>query len=621
MRFDQPLRTKAYLLVAIPLVLELLFVGGLLYMVNQVESELVAEQHARDVTDHLNKILRLLINDGVIGGMSSLSRHQQQAPANAAEVFSHDRHSTDDKIKAEAAIVRAMVSSLPEEAQLFDKMYASLSTGLDILRHTQDVLGQGDNLSSFRSMGKMRRSIEDISKVMEVLIVQESEKAEASQRASIQGRETIKIWLYVFVLGNLVLAAVLTFLFNKDTTDRLKILMDNSYLLASGKKLAAPIQGKDEIGQLDRTFHDMAQVLEEASRKERAIVENAIEVICSINAEGRFSAVNPACTNRWGYSPDDLVGARLSRIICPEDLDSTIEKMKKISLDRSSGSFENRVVKKDKSLADMEWTAQWSATEKALFCVVHDVTEKKQIDRLKADFVAMVSHDLRTPLTSVQGFLELLGAEAYGPLSEQGYDSLEMTEGNIKRLITLINDLLDIEKMESGMLELHLQPTDMTLIIKRSIEAVAGFAQKQGITVMMPDKQKQPVEADGDRLVQVIVNLLSNAIKFSPKGECIVVAAERKGTKMRVTILDRGRGVPASMRESIFERFKQVELNDERKKGGSGLGLAICKAIVERHGGSIGVEPGPEGKGSLFWFILPTAVASSAPEKVVQKAK
>jgi signal transduction histidine kinase len=187
----------------------------------------------------------------------------------------------------------------------------------------------------------------------------------------------------------------------------------------------------------------------------------------------------------------------------------------------------------------------------------------------------------------------------------------------------LINDLLDIEKMESGMLELHVQPTDMSLIIKRSIEAVAGFAQTQGISVFMPDKQKQPVEADADRLVQVIVNLLSNAIKFSTKGESVVVAAETKGSKMRVTILDRGRGVPASMRESIFERFKQVELNDERKKGGSGLGLAICKAIVERHGGTIGVEPGPEGKGSLFWFILPTAAVttSSLQKKAAQKVK
>jgi signal transduction histidine kinase len=296
--------------------------------------------------------------------------------------------------------------------------------------------------------------------------------------------------------------------------------------------------------------------------------------------------------------------------------------MKAISLDRSSGTIENRIVKKDKSLADMEWTAQWSATEKALFCVVHDTTERKQIDRLKADFVAMVSHDLRTPLTSVQGFLELLGAEAYGPLSEQGYDSLEMTESSVTRLISLINDLLDIEKMESGMLDLHIEPADMSTIFKRSVDSVSAFANQNSVTIILADKEKKPLDADADRLVQVIVNLLSNAIKFSPKGESIAVQAETKGTQMRVTILDRGRGVPANMRESIFERFKQVERNDERKKGGSGLGLAICKAIVERHGGTIGVDANPGGQGSMFWFILPTVAPTPTNQKATsQQAK
>jgi signal transduction histidine kinase len=225
----------------------------------------------------------------------------------------------------------------------------------------------------------------------------------------------------------------------------------------------------------------------------------------------------------------------------------------------------------------------------------------------------MVSHDLRTPLNSVQGFLELLGAEAYGNLSEDGYDSLEITEASVKRLIALINDLLDLEKMESGMLELRIARTDLKTILSSSIGSVISFAKQADVEVKIAGDAHLILDADNDRLVQVVVNLLSNAIKFSPKGSQVTIDVAKSPDSVRVNIRDRGRGVPEKMRESIFERFKQVELNDERKKGGSGLGLAICKAIIERHGGKIGVEPGSDNVGSVFWFTLPLT-ATAIPE-------
>jgi PAS domain S-box-containing protein len=388
--------------------------------------------------------------------------------------------------------------------------------------------------------------------------------------------------------------------------------MDNTNRLAAGKELTPSIGGTDEIGRLDSTFRQMAALLEEANRKQRAAFENAVDVICSIDKDGRFASVNPASMNVWGLSPDDLQGTRISQMIFKDDVADTLEKIKQIITDKSSGSFENRVIKNDKTLVDMNWTAQWSGEEKTLYCVAHDITERKQIDRLKADFVAMVSHDLRTPLNSVQGFLENLGAEAYGNLSEDGYDSLEITEASVKRLIALINDLLDLEKMESGMLELRVAKTDLKTVLSSSIGSVISFAKQADVQVKIDGDAHVMLEADSDRLVQVVVNLLSNAIKFSPRGSTVSIDVTKLPDSLRVNVRDRGRGVPEKMRESIFERFKQVELNDERKKGGSGLGLAICKAIIERHGGKIGVEPGADDVGSVFWFTLPLT-ASAVP--------
>jgi len=162
-------------------------------------------------------------------------------------------------------------------------------------------------------------------------------------------------------------------------------------------------------------------------------------------------------------------------------------------------------------------------------------------------------------------------------------------------------------------LELRVAKTDLKTILASSIGSVISFAKKAEVEVKITNDAHLMLEADSDRLVQVVVNLLSNAIKFSPKGSQVSIDIEKLPNSVRVNIRDRGRGVPEKMRESIFERFKQVELNDERKKGGSGLGLAICKAIVERHGGKIGVEPGPDEVGSVFWFTLPLA---AVPQEV-----
>lgn len=230
----------------------------------------------------------------------------------------------------------------------------------------------------------------------------------------------------------------------------------------------------------------------------------------------------------------------------------------------------------------------------------------------KKDLIAMVSHDLRTPLTSIQGFLTLLSTGMYGSLSQQGSEGLNIADANAARLISLINDLLDIEKMESGRLHMEFENADVDDIVQRSINAVIAFAQQQQVD-LMADPCKLSVLADRARLVQVLVNLLSNAIKFSPPHSLVKVVAEELADCVEFRVIDQGRGVPEKFKESIFERFQQVQDSDAKVKGGSGLGLTICKAIVEGHRGSIGVNS-IEGTGSTFWFRVPKqAVLSGTP--------
>jgi signal transduction histidine kinase len=207
--------------------------------------------------------------------------------------------------------------------------------------------------------------------------------------------------------------------------------------------------------------------------------------------------------------------------------------------------------------------------------------------------------------------LSLLEAEAYGQLSDNGHEKLAAAEANVDRLIGLVNGLLDLEKMESGKLDLDCEPCPVSLIIKAALGAVSGFAEQQGVRLEVPASigsgGDYVVHADKDRIVQVVINLISNAVKFSPKGGLVSLRVTPSGDFVRLSIVDQGRGIPPNMRDAIFDRFKQVEVADAKIKGGSGLGLAICKAIVERHGGVIGVDS-IEGQGSTFWFTLPKNV-------------
>ena len=234
----------------------------------------------------------------------------------------------------------------------------------------------------------------------------------------------------------------------------------------------------------------------------------------------------------------------------------------------------------------------------------HDMARSmKELEETKQQFLAMVSHDLRSPLTSLGLFLEMVSDGTYGQLSESGMKRTAVAERSVTRLIALINDLLDFEKLQSGQFNLEKKSFALAPVVARSLDAVSSLADQSKVKL-----QSDPIDfeayADDDRVIQILVNLISNAVKFSPEGGTVTVSATRSDSGVELRVADQGRGIPADFQSTIFEKFKQVKKTDATEKGGTGLGLAICKAIVEAHGGKIGVES-EEGKGATFWFSLP----------------
>src|SRR5687767_3661772 len=233
-----------------------------------------------------------------------------------------------------------------------------------------------------------------------------------------------------------------------------------------------------------------------------------------------------------------------------------------------------------------------------------DILQLREYEQLKSDFVSTVSHELRTPLTSMRGALGLVLSGAAGPLSAQGQELLRIANQNTERLIRLINDILDVEKIESGSITVRRDRCDLRSAVETTIAGVHGYAMEHRVRVTLRATQTTEVIGDQDRLIQVFTNLLSNAIKFSPAGGEVIVTIEVEGDVARVSVRDQGPGIPAEFQARIFGKFQQAESSSSRRHGGTGLGLAIARAIVERHEGHLRFETAP-GAGTTFIVELP----------------
>jgi signal transduction histidine kinase len=241
-------------------------------------------------------------------------------------------------------------------------------------------------------------------------------------------------------------------------------------------------------------------------------------------------------------------------------------------------------------------------------------TERKRLERLKDEFVSTVSHELRTPLTSITGSLGLLMGNTAGILSEPAARLLEIAHNNSQRLVRLVNDILDVEKLESGRTIFDFKRVEVGSLVGQTVESIRGYAEGHRVTVRIEAAAAvDDIRADTDRLAQVVTNLLSNAIKFSPPDGEVVIAVEKETDDVvRITVRDHGPGISADFKSRIFERFAQADATNARQKGGTGLGLSIAKQIIDRLGGEIGFADAPGG-GTIFHVELPIWDGSTDP--------
>jgi PAS domain S-box-containing protein len=340
----------------------------------------------------------------------------------------------------------------------------------------------------------------------------------------------------------------------------------------------------------------------------RGLLEAAPDAMVVVNHGGEIVLANLQAEKEFGYGQDELLGQNMKNII-PEGFAERLlagglrSAEDALTLQIAAG-IELTGLRKDRSEFPVEIMLSPLESAEGIL-VIRDISARKHSERLKDEFVSTVSHELRTPLTSISGSLGLLAGQWASELPKSAARLLAIAHTNSQRLVRLINDILDIEKLESSRVVFNLSQVDLRSLVEHAIEENRGFAESFGVHVRLDVASAgSEVNADPDRLAQVVTNLLSNAIKFSPAGGEVLVAVEKDGNVIRVSVCDHGSGIPDDFKPHVFEKFAQADGTTSRQKGGTGLGLSIVKQIVERLGGEVGFGDAPGG-GTIFHVELP----------------
>ena len=373
------------------------------------------------------------------------------------------------------------------------------------------------------------------------------------------------------------------------------------------------VTSSDEVGILAEEFNSMrwnlksaVEKLTEEEKKMTAIVNSIAEGLILVDSNNRILHINPAAERLLDLSQDSI----------DKDITKLIQNDELIQIEQAPSKNEDAnfvseitLIHHDEKLVLRTIASPFLDENGQTLGTVYlfdDITREKEIDQMKSDFISLVSHELRTPLTSIIGFVSFILDGKAGSINERQRNSLARVQRQSKRLAALINDLLDISRIESGRIQMEQAPISVLEIVTHRLEEIRPQADEKSIQLDLTAPESVPtILGDEARMGQVFTNLIGNAIKFTPNNGEVSIKVEADGNLLHVEVIDTGPGIPPEERQKIFDKFYQLSDISTRQQGGSGLGLSISKSIIEAHGGKLWIDDGNQGKGSNFQFVLP----------------
>lgn len=585
-----PLSHKILALVLIPLMMSLSIMTVLAVLLKQAESGAIREAHSSEVRAETS----LIYGYGDLAAKALTYYVNFKSP-----LYLEAASDSIAQMKKELPTLKQLIETNPSQSSalaVVDAAYKRLTSAESAAKQSLSELAA--------ELPEVWSAVAQMSVEFKNTSMYESRATSGSLAQDELKRQQYKRVLLGGAVVNILLAFVLVWFAARPLARRLRILEVNNTRLANRLPLMPPEDGNDEISELDQSFRSMAHSLNEYLRKEEATIENVNDIICSLDRQQRFIRINQAGSDILGYKQFEIQGKQLSEFLAPAKANELIARVDKTIQNRASDRFESVMLKSNGVQVGLEWTVHWSDVDEALFCVVHDITELKRLERMKQEFLAMVSHDLRSPLTALQSTFELMEDGIYGELAPDGKKAVLSTERNIACLIGLINEILDIEKIESGKFELEKRMTRLQPIFERICELVDDLAEKRNVALTVKQTYLRGF-VDGDRIQQVMLNLLSHVAKNASPGDTLSMDTEYLSEEDMIKLsIKTEKPFPAdAMKDSIFDRFQQSTDVEARTRGG--LGLALSKALVVAHGGSIGVS---ESNGPAhFWCNIPAS--------------
>lgn len=590
------LATQGVLLVALLLACQFVLIGALAYLLSQAEAEACRQERARLISSKANRLYLIGFDTG--DNVTSVTRSIELG--------------TTDSVSAPMDESLEIITWLKEqlkdnqEAQiLLERIEANFKVCIPVLSAMEAQRASLDDEAEREKWQAKRHSImptfdaliKDIPKLLAITRKLESEGPERERLI----REQTEGVLALGLLLTFLVVLLIGYLFSSRVTGRLAAINDNIARLKDGRNLRPQLKGSDEIALVDAVIHETASTLRQeinqlkaSEARVRELIEKLPVGIAMLDHHGAIEFLNSTLEADFNYSSHQLLGKRISKLFAPgQELPNEVGHALEFMARRRDG---------EPFPVDFMMAAVEIDGETKTLAMIIDASEKHAIKKMRQNFVSMVHSELKEPLTKVGVFLTKLGPVAAAVSAKAAHSTKQMQQ-NIERLIVLLNDLFDLDTLDTGKIEVEPTLASLSIIFERSISAVSMFAQKHQVELQVEPCQIELL-VDSNRLVQVLVNLLSNAIKFSPPGSMVTIATRQSPGYVEIGVIDHGRGIPQSHQESIFEAYRQVEVADGQAKGGTGLGLAICKAIVEAHHGQIGVNS-ELGKGSVFWLKLP----------------
>jgi len=353
------------------------------------------------------------------------------------------------------------------------------------------------------------------------------------------------------------------------------------------------------------------QNLIDAATRTETILKTVVDGIITINSQGLIETFNASAEKLFGYTAKEIIGCNINKLM-PEPYQAQHNDYLSAYLKTGESKVLNirreiPAKKKDGSIFQVELgvSAFEARGQKMFVGSLRDISERKENDRIKNEFISVVSHELRTPLTSIRGSLGLIAGAFSQELPEKINHLITIAYNNCERLILLINDILDLEKMNAGKMSFQLQPESLITLLNQAIEANNAFAEKFHVELhLIPPKKDITIQVDKHRFIQVMSNLLSNAAKFSPEKSQVKIFTELTKDSVKISVEDHGSGIPEKFRPHIFEKFSQANTSSTRSPGGTGLGLNIAKTLVTNMKGSIGFNTQTD-QGTIFWIEFP----------------